>query len=183
MGRTSTIRKFLPCAHQRAVPPSSSLCRGFRPQQWRPKAVLHSPSSCPAMTTDNREVLLTAIARAPAWIDDLVEGRVASFAEIAKQEDKVEGNAGTRKSRDEERHPVQATSRRKGCATHPPGASTTVLLSGFGPCVSERGMNQVRAIGLFPVRQDCYSPMTLSMAAFAAFLISSKCSLLRKLSA
>ena len=34
--------------------------------------------------------MLTAIAKARAWIDDLVEGRVASFAEIADQEGKVE---------------------------------------------------------------------------------------------
>lgn len=34
--------------------------------------------------------LLTAIAKARAWIEDLTEGRVASFAEIAKNEGKVE---------------------------------------------------------------------------------------------
>ena len=54
------------------------------------KGVLHSPSTSPTMSRDNRDILLTAIAKARAWIDDLVEGRVASFAEIAKQEGKVE---------------------------------------------------------------------------------------------
>jgi hypothetical protein len=38
----------------------------------------------------NREVLLTAIAKVRNWIDDLVEGRIGSFAEIAKREGKVE---------------------------------------------------------------------------------------------
>jgi site-specific DNA recombinase len=39
---------------------------------------------------ESRDALLTAIAKARVWIEDLVEGRVASFAEIAKQEGKVE---------------------------------------------------------------------------------------------
>ena len=36
------------------------------------------------MSAESRDALLTAIAKARAWIDDLVEGRIASFAEIAK---------------------------------------------------------------------------------------------------
>ena len=54
------------------------------------KGILHSPSFGPTMNPDNKDILLTTIAKARAWIDDLVEGRVASFAEIAKQEGKVE---------------------------------------------------------------------------------------------
>jgi site-specific DNA recombinase len=54
------------------------------------KGILHSPSSSPTVSPESRDSLLTAIAKARAWIDDLVEGRVASFAEIAKQEGKVE---------------------------------------------------------------------------------------------
>ena len=42
------------------------------------------------MSEEHRETLLTAIAKARAWIEDLTEGRVASFAEIAKKEGKVE---------------------------------------------------------------------------------------------
>jgi hypothetical protein len=42
------------------------------------------------MSPENRDVLLSAIAKARAWIDDLVEGRAASFAEIAQREGKVE---------------------------------------------------------------------------------------------
>lgn len=33
---------------------------------------------------------LAAIAKARAWIDDIVDGRVASFAEIAEREGKVQ---------------------------------------------------------------------------------------------
>jgi site-specific DNA recombinase len=55
-----------------------------------PKGVLHSPTQRPAMNIDERDALLTAIAKARAWIDDLVAGRVDSFGEIAKHEGKVE---------------------------------------------------------------------------------------------
>jgi site-specific DNA recombinase len=54
------------------------------------KGILHSPSSTPTVNPEGRDMLLTAIAKARAWIDDLVEGRVASFAEIARKEGKVE---------------------------------------------------------------------------------------------
>jgi hypothetical protein len=54
------------------------------------KGIIHSPSSMQAAGAEQRDALLTAIARARAWISDLVEGRVALFAEIAKREDKVE---------------------------------------------------------------------------------------------
>jgi DNA invertase Pin-like site-specific DNA recombinase len=53
------------------------------------KGILHSPSE-PTMTPESRDALLYAIAKARAWIEDLVGGRVASFAEIATQEGKVE---------------------------------------------------------------------------------------------
>jgi DNA invertase Pin-like site-specific DNA recombinase len=54
------------------------------------KGILHSPSSSPTMTSETRKALLSAIAKARMWIDDLVQGRVASFSEIAAQEGKVE---------------------------------------------------------------------------------------------
>jgi site-specific DNA recombinase len=54
------------------------------------KGILHSPSSSPTMSSETREALLSAIAKARMWIDDLVQGRVASFSEIAAQEGKVE---------------------------------------------------------------------------------------------
>jgi hypothetical protein len=53
------------------------------------KGILDSPSPTVALSA-NRDRLLTAIARARAWVQDLVDGRAASFAEIAKREGKVE---------------------------------------------------------------------------------------------
>jgi site-specific DNA recombinase len=49
------------------------------------KGILHSPSSSPTMSSKTREALLRAIAKARMWIDDLVQGRAASFSEIAAQ--------------------------------------------------------------------------------------------------
>ena len=63
---------------------------------WKPtgmaavKGLLHAPASKTLMTAMERDVLLTAIAKARAWIEDLTEGRVTSFADIAKREGKVE---------------------------------------------------------------------------------------------
>jgi site-specific DNA recombinase len=54
------------------------------------KGVLHAPPSKAVMTAAERDALLTAIAKARAWIEDLTDGRVASFAEIARREGKVE---------------------------------------------------------------------------------------------
>ncbi len=54
------------------------------------KGFVNSPQSRPAMSQENSEMLLTAIAKARAWIDDIIEGRIASFAEIAQREGKVE---------------------------------------------------------------------------------------------
>jgi site-specific DNA recombinase len=54
------------------------------------KGIIHSPSSVRTMSPDTRDLMLTAIAKARAWVDDLVEGSVASLAEIAKKEGKVE---------------------------------------------------------------------------------------------
>ncbi len=54
------------------------------------KGILHEPKSAAEMTPAARDVLLIAIARAKIWIDDLVSGKAASFAEIAEREGKVE---------------------------------------------------------------------------------------------
>jgi hypothetical protein len=54
------------------------------------KGILHSPAPAQTMSPETRDLLLTAIAKARVWIDNLVEGRAASIAEIAKQEGKVE---------------------------------------------------------------------------------------------
>ena len=60
------------------------------PEVSNAKGILHSPLAGPPMIAGNRDVLLTAIAKARAWIADLAEGRATSVAEIAKREGKVE---------------------------------------------------------------------------------------------
>jgi site-specific DNA recombinase len=54
------------------------------------KGILHSPSARPTITPERREELLSAIAKARSWIEDLVQGRAASFAAIAQREGKGE---------------------------------------------------------------------------------------------
>jgi site-specific DNA recombinase len=54
------------------------------------KGILHEPETAREMTPAARDALLTAIAKARSWIDDLLSGKVASFAEIAEREGKVE---------------------------------------------------------------------------------------------
>jgi site-specific DNA recombinase len=53
------------------------------------KCALDSRTPTDALSP-NRDRLLVAIGRARAWVQDLVDGRAASFAEIAKREGKVE---------------------------------------------------------------------------------------------
>jgi hypothetical protein len=50
------------------------------------KGIVHAPSSEPTMKPESRIALLTAIAKARRWIDDIRLGRIASFAEIAQRE-------------------------------------------------------------------------------------------------
>jgi site-specific DNA recombinase len=50
------------------------------------KGVLHQPSEKPAMKPESRDALLTTIAKARRWIEDIQLGRCASFAEIATRE-------------------------------------------------------------------------------------------------
>jgi hypothetical protein len=50
------------------------------------KGIVHAPSAKPEMKAESRESLLTAIAKARGWIDDIRFGRITSFAEIAQRE-------------------------------------------------------------------------------------------------
>jgi hypothetical protein len=58
------------------------------PLARRRKGVVHLPASHDLDSRD-RDALLTAIAKARSWIDDLINGRVQSFDEIADREQKV----------------------------------------------------------------------------------------------
>jgi hypothetical protein len=51
------------------------------------KGILHSPTSArPTLSSESRNALLGAIAKARRWINDLRQGRIVSFEDIAKQE-------------------------------------------------------------------------------------------------
>jgi hypothetical protein len=54
------------------------------------KGVVHTPAISKTLKAETRDALLTAIAKARAWVDELGEGRTASFADIATREGKVE---------------------------------------------------------------------------------------------
>jgi DNA invertase Pin-like site-specific DNA recombinase len=54
------------------------------------KGIMHVPAHNTPIRPSRREALLIAIAKARGWIDDLMQGRVASFAAIARREAKVE---------------------------------------------------------------------------------------------
>jgi site-specific DNA recombinase len=55
------------------------------------KGIVYSPSvAATILKPEARDALLNAIAKARRWIDDLRQGRRASFAEIAQQEGQVE---------------------------------------------------------------------------------------------
>jgi hypothetical protein len=64
-----------------SVPWSPSVAR-------RRKGVIHLPAAQDLDPRD-RDALLTAIAKAKSWMDDLIDGRAQSFEEIAEREQKV----------------------------------------------------------------------------------------------
>ena len=55
-----------------------------------PRGLTAQSFGSPSVDPRTRDVLLTAIAKARAWIADLTEGRAVSFAAIAEREGKVE---------------------------------------------------------------------------------------------
>ena len=54
------------------------------------KGIIHVPAHNTPMTPSRRESLLMAIAKARSWVDELANGRVGSFAVLARREGKVE---------------------------------------------------------------------------------------------
>jgi len=50
------------------------------------KGIVHAPSANATLKPESRDALLTAIAKARAWIDDIRLGHIASFLEIAERE-------------------------------------------------------------------------------------------------
>jgi site-specific DNA recombinase len=54
------------------------------------KGILHPPLPHTTVSSSTRDSLLGAIARARIWMEEIVQGRVVSFAQIAEREGKVE---------------------------------------------------------------------------------------------
>ena len=54
------------------------------------KGVVHAPAERATLKPETRDALLEAIAKARVWIEDLVDGKDRSLAEIARRERKVE---------------------------------------------------------------------------------------------
>ena len=54
------------------------------------KGIVHVPAHNTPIKPARRETLLTAIAKARQWIDDMAQGRTATFTQIARREGKVE---------------------------------------------------------------------------------------------
>jgi site-specific DNA recombinase len=50
------------------------------------KGIVHKPAARQSMSQQSREMLLSAIAKARRWVEDLRFGRVATLAEIADRE-------------------------------------------------------------------------------------------------
>lgn len=72
------------------------------------KGIVHAPGQTTTMKPEARHALLTAIAKARLWIDELVQGRTASYEEIAKREGKSSGTFGcSHRSRSYRRRSLQ----------------------------------------------------------------------------
>ena len=54
------------------------------------RGIIHVPAHNTPMKPSRREALLSAIAKARNWVDDLAHGRAASLAAIARREGMVE---------------------------------------------------------------------------------------------
>jgi site-specific DNA recombinase len=59
------------------------------PSQTAAKGIIHSPQPSAVMSAGKQDALLTAIAKARAWVDDLIVGK-ATLNDIAEREGKVE---------------------------------------------------------------------------------------------
>ena len=80
LARDTESSKTAPVINIPWVPAKTALAKG----------VIGAPSVKHPTDVRNGDALLLAIAKARAWIADLAEGRVNSFADIAKREGKVE---------------------------------------------------------------------------------------------
>ncbi len=65
---------------------NTKMKRWAAPRFAAQKGIVLAPSANAALKPESRDALLTAIAKARSWIDDIRLGHVASFLEIAERE-------------------------------------------------------------------------------------------------
>jgi site-specific DNA recombinase len=86
----------LPAIESPAGAAASSTCPTVISLPWTAQAfpsvkgILYQPEAKATLKQETRDALLLAAAKARSWIDDLVSGRIRTFAEIAEREGKVE---------------------------------------------------------------------------------------------
>jgi site-specific DNA recombinase len=93
--QTRLLASFVavPCSPQTQ---SNELSLTLLQLPWTPtsasarKGIAWKPSAKANLDPETIETLLTAIAKARSWMDDLADGRVGSFDDIALREGKVE---------------------------------------------------------------------------------------------
>ena len=73
-----------------AEPPAKITLPWAAPSFAALKGIVHAPLPNAVMKPESRDALLTAIAKARSWIDDIRFGRVGSFLEIARREGRGE---------------------------------------------------------------------------------------------
>ena len=71
-------------------PPAKITLPWAAPSYAAVKGIVHAPPANAPMKPESRDALLTAIAKARSWIEDIRLGRVASFSEIAEREGRGE---------------------------------------------------------------------------------------------
>jgi site-specific DNA recombinase len=85
-----------PTVHSPQIDPAASSSGQTLTVRWTgtrnngPRGITAQSFGRPSVDPRTRDALLSAIAKARAWIADLTEGRVVSFAAIAEREGKVE---------------------------------------------------------------------------------------------
>jgi len=109
------------------------------------KGILHSPSAArPTLSSKSRDALLGAIAKARRWINDLRQGRIASFEDIAKQEGMGERHVRLLA-------PLAFTSPRIVSAIAEGTAPADLTITGLARALPCSWAEQERSIGLYRV--------------------------------
>jgi hypothetical protein len=81
-----TEERFIDEPQARALSTTAMTLAWTAPSFAAVKGIVHRPSAAPTMKPETRIGLLTAVAKARGWFEDIRLGRIASFTEIAQRE-------------------------------------------------------------------------------------------------